>query len=87
MSGVFSRDTNPFVFMAVVQGADLIPGYFFVSYSYDFWNPVGENWSYSTRGPAQLETIAPSDNTSVVLLQSDSASGLGPGTVLTRSGQ
>lgn len=68
MSGHFNRDTNPFVFMSVMQGARVVPGYFFVSYSYDMWNPVGENWTYTTLGPVRLSAIRPTANVSVVLM-------------------
>lgn len=46
MAGPFNRDTNPFVFVALVRGSQVVPGYFYVSYSFDFWNPVGESWTY-----------------------------------------
>lgn len=65
-----------------MQGASVIPGYFFVSYVYDMWNPVGENWTYVTQGPVQLSSVATMDNTSVILLAQDTASELGPGTTL-----
>lgn len=58
MAGPFNRDTNPFVFMALMQGGALIPGYFFVSYVYDMWNPVGENWSYESSGLGELQYVA-----------------------------
>lgn len=57
MSGQFNRDTNPFAFLAIMQGASVIPGYFFVSYVYDMWNPVGENWTYVTQGPVALQVV------------------------------
>lgn len=82
MAGPFSRDTNPFIFLATVPGASVTPGYFFVSYSFDFWNPVGENWQYSTAGPVPVSTTPLADNTTAVLLSEDAATHYGPGTVM-----
>lgn len=82
MAGPFSRDTNPFIFLATVPGANVTPGYFFVSYSFDFWNPVGENWQYNTAGPVPVSTTPLADNTTAVLLSEDAATHYGPGTVM-----
>lgn len=65
-----------------MQGANVIPGYFFVSYVYDMWNPVGENWTYVTRGPVPLNGVRTMENVSIVLLGHDMESQLGPGTTL-----
>lgn len=63
-----------------------MPGYFFVSYVYDFWNPVGENWQYVTSGPQKLSEVYKVENTTVVLMAEDPATKLGPGTILVWDG-
>lgn len=87
MAGPFNRDTNPFLFMAVMQGTEVVPGYFFVSYQFDFWNPIGESWTYTTLGPVSINSLNKlSANTTAVLTEQDPTSNLGPGTTLIWSG-
>lgn len=57
MSGDLTWDTCPFYFMALARGASndggstaLVPGYFFVEYSYDLKNPIGSSWNYANMG-------------------------------------
>lgn len=86
MAGSFNRNTNPFVFMAVVQGSSSVPGYFFVSYTFDFWNPVGESYVYVTDGPISLVNAATYPNATAVLTSADLTSGYGPGTTMINNG-
>lgn len=86
MAGPLNRDTNPFVFMATVPGSSVVPGYFFVSYEYELWNPIGESYSYSVTGPTTFSGIAPNMNGSAVLLSDDLTTGLGPGTTVVWNG-
>lgn len=74
--------SNPFLFLAGIAGADVVPGYFYVTYTYEFKNPIGQAWFYeylSTQSVSNV-TTQPNYNTSIVLLQQDAE--LGPGTVL-----
>lgn len=58
MAGKLDKDTNPFCFLATCPGSAVVPGYFFVSYEYEFWNPVGESWAYAQSGPVRLDQVA-----------------------------
>lgn len=83
--GDLNPDTSPFIFVAAVAGATVVPGYFFVSYTFEFKNPVGSAWSYGT----ELTTDASSaskgaDNTSFVNrdpIMVDGKPKFGPGTI------
>lgn len=87
--GDFNPDTIPFLFCAALRGASVIPGYFYVSYTYDLKNPVGSGVSYSRSGvstTADLTADTSPTNTSIVLLATDATSSLGPGTILDVEG-
>lgn len=87
LAGDINPDTSPFLFLAGVRGADVVPGYFYVTYTYEFKNPVGQSWVYGNTGlitAAELTTVPRFQNRSIILL--DSAAGFGPGTVLDVEG-
>lgn len=83
--GDLNPDTSPFIFVACVAGATVVPGYFFVSYTFEFKNPVGSAWSYGTTlttDASQVEKQA--DNTSFVNrdpIVQDGKPVFGPGTI------
>lgn len=93
MSGDMTWDTCPFYFMAIARGAtdgadnDLVPGYFFVEYSYDLKNPIGSSWNYSNYGLVQATEQASGYNLSAVLAdQIEGPPALGIGSVLNKEG-
>lgn len=87
MAGPVNPDTSPFIFMAGVAGASVVPGYFYVTYSYEFKNPIGSTWTYGRTIFTTLADIASTSamNRSLVLLET--AAGYGPGTVLDMDNQ
>lgn len=87
MNGSLNPDTSPFIFVAGVAGAEVIPGYFYVEYEYAFKNPLGQSWIYETISPTLASSIGSETgvNRSVMLLEP--ASGLGAGTILDSESQ
>lgn len=85
LSGSLNLDTNPFTFLAGVRGSTVVPGYFYVTYRYEFRNPLGESWTYNNTGLTTLAQLpiqtAESNGTLILLSQNGS---LGPGTQLDR---
>lgn len=83
LSGAISPETSPFLFMAGVRGATVVPGYFYVTYTFEFKNPIGQTWFYGRSEVTTYDQLKPSSrnqNSSLVLL--DQTGSLGPGTVL-----
>lgn len=83
MNESLNPDTCPFMFLAGVRGADVIPGYFYVSYTYEFRNPIGSAWAFNTSGlttVGALSSLPTYANMTFVLAQQ--AGGFGPGTQL-----
>lgn len=83
MNDSLNTDTSPFVFLAGVRGADVVPGYFYVTYSYEFRNPIGSAWLYYTSSPTsvnELGDIPRYQNMSVILVN-DVSTEYGPGTI------
>lgn len=85
MSGPFDADTNPFIFLAVVNDTERnrVPGYYMCQYTFEFKNPIGDGNEYEHE-IVSAGDIEPSDvweSTSGVL-RSESA-GFAPGTVVT----
>lgn len=82
LSGSLNPDTSPFLFLAGIRGASIVPGYFYVSYTYEFKNPIGQAWDYGRSAVltgTQIPAISAHPNSSLVLL---SQSGdYGPGTI------
>lgn len=83
MNESLNPDTCPFMFLAGVRGADVVPGYFYVSYTYEFRNPIGSAWAFNTSGLTTVGSLASLPtyaNMTFVLAQQ--AGGFGPGTQL-----
>lgn len=82
MAGPVNPNTSPFVFIAGVAGASVVPGYFYVTYSYELKNPIGSTWTYGRTIFTTITDIAGNNamNRSLILLQT--AAGYGPGTVM-----
>lgn len=78
--GYLDTDTNPFVFVALTQQTNNItPGYFMVSYQYEFKNPLGEGFDYSTltttAGDITKEDVW--ETTTAVLLSTTTVAAIG----------
>lgn len=85
MSGSLNLDTNPFTFLAGVRGSNVVPGYFYVSYRYEFRNPIGESWTYFNSGLTTLASLPEQTadaNATVILLSQQN--NFGPGTQIDR---
>lgn len=83
MNEALNPDTCPFMFLAGVRGADVVPGYFYVTYTYEFRNPIGSAWAFNTSGlttVGALPTLPTYANMTFVL--AEQAGGFGPGTQL-----
>lgn len=83
MNESLNPDTCPFMFLAGVRGADVVPGYFYVTYTYEFRNPIGSAWAFNTSGlttVGALPTLPTYANMTFVL--AEQAGGFGPGTQL-----
>lgn len=84
-TGALDTDTCPFIFCVGVAGANVIPGYLYVTYTYELRNPIGDSWTFINSGKTTVEALPIQDNTSngsIILL--DQVSSLGPGTILDR---
>lgn len=83
MTGALSPDTCPFLFAAGVRGANVVPGYFYVEYTYELRNPIGSSWVFNVVADTtagMLTELPYYSNMTIVLL--DEAGGFGPGTQL-----
>lgn len=78
-SGDLNYDTNPFTFIALLRGGNVIPGYFYVSYVFDFKNAIGLSREFNN-----YSTTAASVNyaQNVSILLKDPITGYGAGTIL-----
>lgn len=78
--GYLDPDTNPFNFVAIAQHSNnIVPGYYMVKYVYDFKNPLGEGFDYSTdiKTAGELTQSDVWDFTSGVLLTETNAASIG----------
>lgn len=83
LNGDLNPDTSPFIFLAGIRGANVVPGYFYVTYTYEFKNPIGESWQYGHTGmitAGEISRIPTFANRSAVLLSQ--VLNFGPGTIL-----
>lgn len=83
-TGSLTLDTNPFTFAAIVRGSGDLPGYFYVTYDYEFRNPIGLSWTFMNSGIVPWSSITAASNTSIILAVP--ASGFGAGTILDMEG-
>lgn len=84
MNDSLHPDTSPFIFLAGVRGASVVPGYFYVTYTYEFRNPVGSAWLYYRSEPMPINRLpnVPKYHNMSLILVSDSSTEFGPGTIL-----
>lgn len=84
-TGALDTDTNPFIFLAGVRGASVVPGYFYVTYRYEFKNPIGDAWTFVNSGLSAISDLPAQEataNGTIILL--NQVGSLGPGTQLDR---
>lgn len=80
-AGPIDEDHNPFMFLAMMRGGDVVPGYFFVEYKFALKNPLGEAIAYDYSLTTAPEYGSVRLNRSIVTL--GTVLGLaGPGLVL-----
>jgi hypothetical protein len=75
MAGTFNERSNPFNYVAIAvanfqQEQRITPGYFWVSYTYIFKNPTGNNTVYANTGMISLSALQFRLNTSALLCSS-----------------
>lgn len=78
-SGDLNYDTNPFIFVALLRGANVVPGYFYVSYIFDFKNAIGLSREFQNYA-ATAGTIEFAQN--VTILIKSPITGYGAGTLM-----
>lgn len=81
MNGPLEQGTNPFMFMAALRGANVVPGYFYVMYQFEFKNPVGEAWDYGVRYKTPLSNVEAFDVDNISVVPLSQYGSYGPGTV------
>jgi hypothetical protein len=78
--GYLDSDSNPFLFVATTQQTNnIVPGYFMVSYTFEFKNPLGEGFEYETQ-TASAEDVDTTDvweTTTAVLLSTTNIAAIG----------
>lgn len=80
MGGQFDQESNPFLYIAMAIGCldtnnnPIIPGYFYVTWSFVLKNPIGQSITYSNSGIIQYSQIeTPPTNKSCVYLKNSDA--------------
>lgn len=72
VGGAFNQQSNPFVFVAMAIGCKnssnnrIIPGYFYVTWTFELKNPIGTNGQFTNSGLTTYSTIKPALNTTLV---------------------
>lgn len=77
-----SPASNPFIFLAGIRGGNVVPGYFYVTYTYEFKNPIGQSWTYERQENVVASDVVVAPNQNVAVVLQDQMGDLGPGTVL-----
>jgi len=70
VSGEFSEKSNPFTYVAIAvgnfkEGERVNPGFFYVSYTYQFKNPIGLNTTFYTSGLIKYGALKYTTNTTI----------------------
>lgn len=74
IGGDFDTKANPFLFIAIAIGCKdannnrIVPGYFYVTWSFELKNPVGANSSFYNTGLIEYSNITPQMNNTMVNL-------------------
>jgi hypothetical protein len=79
MGGKFDQEANPFIFIALsiattdANGNRIIPGYFYVTYEYEFKNPIGNTVQYYNSNIVKKKILSDYTNVSAINLQQNTA--------------
>jgi len=74
VGGDFDTKANPFLFIAIAIGCKdssdkrIVPGYFYVTWSFELKNPVGANSTFFNTGLIEYSSIQPQMNNTMVNL-------------------
>jgi hypothetical protein len=77
VGGDFDQNSNPFLFIAISIGCldsssqRIIPGYFYVTWSFELKNPIGKVSAYYNSGLTTFSTYSPQMNNTLVNLQTN----------------
>jgi hypothetical protein len=72
VGGAFDQQSNPFIFVAIALGCKnssnqrVIPGYFYVTWSFELKNPIGTHGMFKNTGLTTYDKIEPALNTTIV---------------------
>lgn len=72
MGGEFSTTSNPFVFIAIAVGCKntanqrVIPGYFYVTWSFELKNPIGSINTFNNTGLIRYQDLSHEMNTTII---------------------
>lgn len=69
-AGPMDTDHNPFTFLAYMRGSAVIPGYFYVTYTYVLKNPIGYAINYGVNQVVAPDYGLPTPDRALVLLNS-----------------
>lgn len=78
MGGEFSTTSNPFLFIALAIGCKnsnnqrIIPGYFYVTWSFELKNPIGSINSYNNSGLIEYSALSHDLNTTIINIDPNS---------------
>jgi hypothetical protein len=78
IGGEFNDKTNPFIFIAIAIGCTdanqqrIIPGYFYVTWSFELKNPIGATNTFYNSGLTLYKNIQPNMNNTLVNISTES---------------
>lgn len=78
VGGAFDQQSNPFIFIAIALGCRnsnnqrVIPGYFYVTWSFELKNPIGTHGAFKNTGLTTYKNIEPALNTTIVNVDPES---------------
>jgi hypothetical protein len=83
-AGQFDQESNPFIFLAIALGCtntqnkNIVPGYFYVTWTFIFKNPIGHTISYLNSGLIRYKNVNKNyENMTVVNLSSTDINRIG----------
>lgn len=78
LTGDFNQESNPFIYIALAIGCRntsdqrIVPGYFYVTWTYEFKNPIGNNQQTYNSGLIVYQNLTQHLNTTIVNLNTAS---------------
>lgn len=78
LTGDFNQESNPFLYIALAIGCRntsdqrIIPGYFYVTWTYEFKNPIGNNQQSYNSGLITYQNLTQHLNTTIINLKTNS---------------